>query len=75
MKRNVGGIDRAFRIALGLAVITIGLILRSWWGALGLIPLLTGALARCPVYLPFGTSTCREPGQAGVHEPSPRKAV
>lgn len=57
MKPNVGGIDRAFRIVLGLAVIGAGILLRSWWGALGALPLLTGIVRWCPVYLPFGTST------------------
>ena len=60
MRHNVGGLDRQFRIAFGLVVIALGLYFRSWWGALGAIPLLTGLAGWCPVYLPFGTST-REP--------------
>ena len=60
MIRNVGGLDRAFRIVLGLAVIGLGVYYRSWWGALGLVPLLTGLLRFCPVYLPYGTSTVVE---------------
>lgn len=74
MTKNVGGIDQAFRIAFGLSVLIIGLIYQSWWGALGLVPLLTGITRWCPVYLPFGTSTYREPSHRG-HEPSPRKAA
>ena len=58
MNRNVGGLDRGFRIVFGLLVIAVGIVYRSWWGALGAIPLLTGIFAWCPVYLPFGTSTC-----------------
>jgi hypothetical protein len=57
MKPNVGGIDRGFRIAVGLVVIGIGVYFKSWWGALGVIPLLTGMLRWCPLYLPFGTTT------------------
>jgi len=57
MKPNVGGWDRAFRIVLGLVVIGLGIYFNSWWGALGAIPLLTGLVRWCPVYLPFGTST------------------
>jgi hypothetical protein len=64
MRPNVGGFDRGFRIVLGLAVIGIGVYFKSWWGALGAIPLLTGAFRRCPVYLPFGTSTCEGPPKA-----------
>lgn len=58
MKRNVGGLDRAFRVVLGLVILGVGVYFRSWWGAIGLLPLLTGLFAFCPVYLPFGTSTC-----------------
>ncbi|HTK31270.1 MAG TPA: DUF2892 domain-containing protein [Candidatus Saccharimonadaceae bacterium] len=61
MKPNVGGLDRAFRIVLGLVVIGVGVYFKSWWGALGLMPLLTGLLRWCPVYLPFGTTTCTPP--------------
>ena len=58
MKRNVGGLDRAFRVVLGLVILGLGVYYRSWWGALGLAPLLTGAFAFCPLYGPSGTSTC-----------------
>lgn len=58
MKPNVGGIDRAFRIAVGLTVIGIGIYFKSWWGALGLMPLLSGVFRWCPMYVPFGTTTC-----------------
>ena len=61
MKPNVGGFDRGFRIVLGLAIIGAGMYFKSWWGALGAIPLLTGALRWCPVYLPLGTSTLEGP--------------
>ncbi|WP_029933498.1 YgaP family membrane protein [Thiomicrospira pelophila] len=66
MKCNVGGIDRMLRIAVGLILIllaatqTIGL-----WGYIGVIPLLTGAFRFCPVYAPFGLSSCQtgKPGK------------
>ena len=60
MTPNVGGLDRGFRIGLGLLVIGLGVAFRSWWGALGALPLLTGLVRWCPVYLPFGTSTLNE---------------
>ncbi len=66
MTPNVGGFDRTFRIVVGLAVIGAGVYFKSWWGALGVIPLLTGTLRICPVYLPFGTSTCEVPPKARV---------
>ena len=59
MTKNVGGIDRTLRIVIGLALIagaatsTIGL-----WGYLGVGPLLTGLIGRCPPYAIFGFNTC-----------------
>ncbi len=57
MKTNVGGIDRILRIVVGLAVVGWGLYAQNWLGAIGLIPLTTGLLGWCPLYLPFGLST------------------
>jgi len=57
MARNVGGLDRAFRIVVGLVAIGAGFYFNSWWGALGFIPLLTGLVSWCPVYVFFRTST------------------
>lgn len=59
MLANVGGVDRVIRIVLGLAVVAAGIVFKSWWGALGAVPLLTAAIGWCPIYLPFGLSTCR----------------
>ena len=59
MKLNVGGIDRALRIVVGLALIglaatgTVGV-----WGWIGVVPLLTGFFKFCPAYAMFGISTC-----------------
>lgn len=61
MKPNVGGFDRWFRAIVGLAVIGAGIYFHSWWGALGTIPLATAIVRWCPVYVPFGTSTAKEP--------------
>lgn len=59
MKANVGGIDRALRIVVGLVL--VGLTLAGQigvWGYLGLIPLATGLFSRCPPYALFGWNTC-----------------
>ena len=58
MKTNVGGIDRVLRIILGVIMISAGVYLHSWWGAIGAIPLLTGLIRWCPLYMPFGLSSC-----------------
>ena len=59
MKVNVGGLDRALRIIVGLVLIgltlshTIGV-----WGWIGVVPLATGLFKTCPLYSIFGFSTC-----------------
>jgi hypothetical protein len=58
MKQNVGGIDRPIRVVLGLAIIGAGVYFKSWWGAIGAVPLLTAAIGWCPLYVPFGLSSC-----------------
>ena len=65
MKSNVGGIDRALRILLGLALIvlaatgTIGV-----WGWIGLVFLATGVFRFCPIYRLLGLNTCPVQRQA-----------
>ncbi|HHX34441.1 MAG TPA: DUF2892 domain-containing protein [Gammaproteobacteria bacterium] len=59
MKTNMGTIDRALRIIVGLVL--IGLALSGtvgWWGWLGVIPVFTGALGSCPLYSIIGVNTC-----------------
>ena len=57
MKCNVGQTDRLLRIIIGLAILVLGYIYSSWWGLIGLIPLLTGLFRWCPAYLPCKIST------------------
>jgi len=59
MKPNVGGIDRIVRIIAGVAIVGAGFYFNSWWGLLGIGPLLTATFRFCPAYLPFGVSSCR----------------
>ncbi|HHM23998.1 MAG TPA: DUF2892 domain-containing protein [Bacteroidetes bacterium] len=59
MKCNVGKSDKTFRIILGLVIIVLGFVYHSWWGAIGLIPLLTAFAGFCPLYSVFKFSTCK----------------
>ena len=61
MTSNVGSADRIARVIIGLAVLGAGFYFKSYWGLVGLVPLLTAALGWCPAYLPFGLSTCKRP--------------
>jgi len=59
MKCNIGTIDRIIRVILGSGILAAGVYFGSWWGALGLFPLVTAAIAWCPLYRLFGFSTCK----------------
>jgi hypothetical protein len=58
MTCNVGGIDRVLRIALGLVILGTGLYFSNPLGLIGLIPLGTGLLRWCPMYVPLKFRTC-----------------
>ena len=64
--RNVGGLDRAVRLAVGVVLLPAGLFLLQSgqdlrWIAivLGLMGLVSGLSGFCPLYIPFGFSTRR----------------
>ena len=55
---NVGNIDRLIRMLLGVALVALaggGFI--GAWGYLGVLPLLTGISALCPLYSLLGITT------------------
>ena len=59
MKTNEGGIDRALRVIVGLAVLSLAFVgPRTPWGYVGLVPLLTGLVGFCPLYALLGINTC-----------------
>ncbi|MCC5906161.1 MAG: DUF2892 domain-containing protein [Balneolaceae bacterium] len=57
LKKNVGNIDSIIRVVLGTLIVAIGLYYNSYWGFIGLIPVISGAISFCPVYRLLGTST------------------
>jgi len=57
MKMNVGGVDKAIRIIAGIAIIALGIYLKSWWGLIGVPVLATGLLNFCALYVPLHIST------------------
>ena len=57
---NVGKFERLARVLIGLLIFYIGLIApneASLWGFIGLIPVITGILGWCPLYLPLKINT------------------
>lgn len=59
MKKNIGGIDKGLRLALGLAVVGTGAYFQSWWGVAGVVFIGTALLNWCPPYALVGISTCK----------------
>jgi hypothetical protein len=59
MKLNVGNADRAMRVVIGVALLSLTVIgPQSLWGLVGIVPLLTGVFRYCPAYSLFGISSC-----------------
>lgn len=60
MVKNMGGIDRAARVILGIVLIALVFVgPQTPWGWIGVIPLLTAAIGWCPAYSIFGIRTRR----------------
>ena len=58
MQANVGTIDRALRIIVGLVLIALVFVgPQTAWGWLGLVPLATGFIRFCPLYRLLGLCT------------------
>jgi hypothetical protein len=64
MSVNMGSIDRAVRIVLGLILIAYAIPLGfaatgwNWVGWIGVVPLTTAFFGVCPLYSVLGISTC-----------------
>ena len=60
MTRNVGGIDKVLRIAVGILLILLALTgTIGAWGWIGVLPLATGLFNFCPAYKLLGMNTCK----------------
>lgn len=67
MKKNMGTLDRIIRISLVvlIAILYFTNVISGTWaiilGILAVVFLLTSLVGFCPLYLPFGISTKKEP--------------
>ncbi len=59
MSVNVGNLDRAIRLILGVVMLALGYFYGSWWGLIGLIPVGTAVFGRCGLYSLCSVTTCR----------------
>jgi hypothetical protein len=57
MKTNIGSYDEGVRFVGGCLIGLWGAQVESWWGLLGLIPVLTAAFHYCPLYALFHLDT------------------
>lgn len=61
MKTNIGNADRAIRIVLGLALLSLVFLVEGnmkWLGFIGIVPIATALMRFCPLYPVFGINTC-----------------
>ena len=58
IKQNVGDADKLVRFALAIIIAAVGFYVKSWWGFLAMVPLVTGFISFCPLYKIFGLNTC-----------------
>lgn len=59
MTKNEGTFDRALRVIVGLALLSLVFVgPQTLWGLIGLVPLITGLVGICPVYSLLGIRTC-----------------
>lgn len=57
MTKNVGKTDKVVRLILAIVIFALGILYQSWWGLLGILPLLTVVFGWCPPYGLFGINT------------------
>ena len=54
---NEGKLDRVIRGVAGVAIIGWGVFAQNYWGAVGLVPLVTAIVGFCPFYPIFKINT------------------
>ena len=65
MKKNMGKIDKLIRILIAfvIAILYFGNVIYGTWGIVLLVVagifVVTSFIGICPLYLPFGISTCK----------------
>ena len=57
VEKNIGGIEKTVRIIAGIVIIAAGVYFKSWFGAIGIVPLATGLMSFCPIWTAIGFST------------------
>lgn len=73
MYTNMGMVERVLRVLAGVAIVIAGFeqVPIAWWGYLGLVPLTTGLVGYCPLYV--AVDRARHAWRA--HHPAPPRSV
>jgi hypothetical protein len=59
MIANVGTVDRALRVVVGIALIALAAAGQiGAWGDIGVVPLFTAAFRFCPLHSVLGLNSC-----------------
>lgn len=69
MKTNLGSYDVAIRFSTGCVLLFVGVHFETWWGLIGLLPLLTAIVGYCPLYAPFRVDTSDVDDPPGPNAP------
>lgn len=51
-------LERVLRLVLAVVIFALGFFYGSWWGLIGLIPLVTGVFGVCPLRVLMGKQEC-----------------
>jgi hypothetical protein len=57
--KNVGNLDRAIRVIVGVALIVYASTGGPVWAYVGIVPLLTGVFRYCPAYSLLNCKSCK----------------
>jgi hypothetical protein len=61
METNIGTADKAIRVVVGVALLSLLFVLEGslrWVGLIGFVPLATALFGYCPLYSVLGVRTC-----------------
>lgn len=60
MTKNVcGSSEKTIRVIIGLLILGVGWFYDSYWGLIGLVPIVTAAVGWCPLSYIFGVKSCK----------------
>ena len=60
MTQNIGNVEKVIRIIIGAALLVWGFLLSdpiNYWGAIGIVPLITALIGYCPAWSLIGINT------------------